>query len=410
MKVVYLHQYFNTRKMHGGTRSFEIARRLVRFGHEVHVVTSWREKTTERGWFKTDEAGINVHWLPNAYSNRMGHARRIVAFVRFAVLAAQKTHAVRGDVIFATSTPLTIALPAIWAARRSSTPYVLEVRDLWPEVPIALGALRNPFTRYAARLLERFAYRNAQHIVALSPDMAQGIAQSGYPRHRINVVTNSADLDVFEPSESRAATFREAHPELGNRPIVLYAGTLGRVNDVGYAVDLARACKDRGLDASFVIIGDGAEAERIRSLADEVSVLNSNFFLYPWMTKEKISDAFSAAAIVASFVADVSVLWANSANKFFDGLASGSPVMINYGGWQAELLEENDIGFRVDRNPALAAAQLEARLGDLDWLLAAGQRARSVAEKMFSRESHAITVDGILWSATLNRKTGAGEK
>src|SRR5256885_1649930 len=133
MKIVYLHQYFLTPQMSGGTRSYEIARRLVRAGHEVHMVTSdlaggsymSASAATPQAlgqWRETEEAGIHVHWLGLSYSSAMSIAERMRAFFQFAWGAAQRAAQLGGDVVFATSTPLTIALPAVYAARRSRAP------------------------------------------------------------------------------------------------------------------------------------------------------------------------------------------------------------------------------------------------------------------------------------------------
>ena len=170
LKIVYLHQYFNLPSDAGGTRSYEMARRLVAWGHEVHMVASSRdaEPNWRCGWRETEESGIHVHWLPVPYSNAFSYAARTRAFFEFAWGAELKAASLEGDVVFATSTPLTIALPAVYAARRKQIPMVFEVRDLWPELPIAMGALRRPLLIAAARCLERFAYRNSAHIVALS--------------------------------------------------------------------------------------------------------------------------------------------------------------------------------------------------------------------------------------------------
>jgi len=159
VKIIYLHQYFNTPDMSGGTRSYEMARRMVAAGHEVQMVTSYREPGSNRSeWFKTEEAGIQVHWYPVPYSNHMSFAQRIKAFFSFALAARKKAVELDGDIIFATSTPLTIALPAVSASRKKKIPMVFEVRDLWPEMPIAVGALKNPLMRFAAHKLEHWAY------------------------------------------------------------------------------------------------------------------------------------------------------------------------------------------------------------------------------------------------------------
>jgi hypothetical protein len=155
MRIVYLHQYFVTPDMSGGTRSFEMAKRLVRAGHEVHMITSEQgDRVSGRAWRVTDEHGITVHWTSVPYSNYMGIRQRLGAFVRFAWRASARATRLGGDVIFATSTPLTISVPALVASTLRRRPFVFEVRDLWPEVPIAIGALTNPLAIRLARALE----------------------------------------------------------------------------------------------------------------------------------------------------------------------------------------------------------------------------------------------------------------
>lgn len=159
--------------MPGGTRSYEMAGRLVAMGHKVNMLTSWRESDSRKDWFTTDEAGIQAHWLPVPYSNHMSYNQRTASFFQFAWGAARKAASLPADVVFATSTPLTITLPGVYAARRQKVPMVFEVRDLLPDLLIAMHALRNPVTRLTARLLERFAYQASAEIVALSLEGAK---------------------------------------------------------------------------------------------------------------------------------------------------------------------------------------------------------------------------------------------
>ena len=148
MRIVYLHKYFVTPEMPGIVRSYEMARRLVAMGHEVHMVTTDQRLDAEAAkrpaWRVTNEAGIHVHWTAVPYDNTQAYGDRLRAFLTFAWRAARKAIELRGDVIFATSTPLTIAIPALLATWRTRRPLVFEVRDLWPAVPIAIGAIRKP--------------------------------------------------------------------------------------------------------------------------------------------------------------------------------------------------------------------------------------------------------------------------
>ena len=243
--------------MSGGTRSFEFARRLAAAGHEVNVITADVDRTRERESGPEHIDGIHVHWLPVDYSNQMSYLLRIVAFFKFAFLAAKQARRVGGDVVFATSTPLTIAIPGVIASRALKIPMVFEVRDLWPEMPIAIGALRNPVTKFMARTLERFAYRNSDHIIALSPGMADGVAGAGYPREQISVIPNGCDIDLLQFDANARDRFLQEHPYLTTAPLVVYGGTLGRINGVGYVVDFAFASRGVGLGVNFLIVGNG---------------------------------------------------------------------------------------------------------------------------------------------------------
>ena len=404
MKIIYIHQYFNTPEMSGGTRSYEMARRLVDMGHEVNMVTSWREDDGWTGWFETEEAGIRVHWLPVAYSNRMRYSERVRAFFRFAVGAARKAASLPADVVFATSTPLTIALPGAYAARRQKAPMVFEVRDLWPELPIAMGALRNPLARSAAHRLERFAYWRSSHVVALSPGMRDGVFRAGYPSEQITVIPNSSDLDFFDPSRHETGTFRAAHPELGNAPLVVYTGTMGVINGVTYLPRIAAAARARGSKVQFVLVGRGSEEQAVREEAERLGVLGENFHLFPPVPKAEVPNVLADADLALSFFIDLEPMWANSANKFFDALASGTPVAINYGGWQKDLLEESGSGLVIPPNdPDKAATALEEFIGDRERVVQAGRAARQLAERRFDRDLLAQQLEGVLSSAVVGK-------
>jgi len=387
MKILYLHQYFNTPEMVGSLRSYEFARHLVNQGHEVHMITSWREECDSRDWFFSEESGIQVHWLPLAYSNKLSFAKRLKVFFRFAYYAAKKLVELNGDVVFATSTPLTIALPAVIASRSLHIPMVFEVRDLWPEVPISLGVLRNPVAKWLARRLERFAYNRSAHIIALSPDMKVGITESGTHNDRVTVIPNIADLSLFSSLEQSSSFVKDNYPELEGRRVVLYTGTFGYVNGLSYLVKMAKTLKDEGdLDICFVAIGGGAEFEKVKEEAESLGVLNSYIYLYPAISKQKIPSLIAKAELMISLVINNQALWANSANKFFDALASGTPIIINHRGWQADLIDETGAGLVLPADsPELGAVELIQFMTDTNRMLSAGIAAKRLAKERFER-------------------------
>ena len=397
MKITYLHQYFNTPQDSGGTRSYEMARRLVAAGHNVTMVTSARNAAVRGGWFVTTEAGISVHWLPVPYSNQLSYAERIRAFFRFAAQAAQRAAQIPADVLFATSTPLTIALPAVCASKRQNAPMVFEVRDLWPELPIAIGALRGALPIAAARQLERFAYQNAAAIVALSPGMKAGVVDSGYPAEKVTVIPNSCDIDLFTVAPSAVRAFRAQYEWLQDRPLVLYAGTLGLINGAGYMAEIAATLLPSQPEVCFLVVGDGMQRSAIEEKSRALGVLNRNFYMLDRLPKQEMPVLFGAADISTSLFVDLPEMWANSANKFFDGLASGACIAINYQGWQAELLAESGAGFVLPpADPQVAAALLAQALDNPGYLQRAGAAALALARSHFDRDMLAAQLEQVL--------------
>src|SRR6056297_1681368 len=305
MHILYLHQYFVPPDGDGGTRSLEMGKRLVKAGHEVTLITSsayfpgsysFQNTVTEM-----EIEGIKLRVLKVPYSNNMSFIRRIMSFISFAVRSISETKKCRNiDIIFATSTPLTIAIPAILGKKKHKCPMVFEVRDLWPELPIAIGALKNPLMKWASRWLEKFAYKNSDSIVALSPGMKEGVAKTGYPVEKISVIPNSCDIDLFDVPESRGEAFLEKHSELKGEALITYAGTLGIINGVDYLVDIAAAMLDINKNVRFAIFGKGREKEKVLAKAEKMGVLNRNLFIYPPLPKKEMPDLLSATTVATS--------------------------------------------------------------------------------------------------------------
>lgn len=384
--------------MKGGTRPYEMARRMVAAGHEVHMLASRKDaEGFSHKWELEMIEGIHVHWLPVPYSNTMSYAKRIKAFFQFAMTAGKKAIEIGGDVIYASSTPLTIAIPAVKAKKKLKIPLVFEIRDLWPELPIAIGALKDPLTKTLARRLERYAYFNSEHVIALSPGMKDGVVNTGYPSEQVSVIPNSCDLELFASNVADGERFRARLPWLGDKPLVIYAGTLGHINGVSYLADLAAATKALNPDIRFLVIGEGAEFKKVERHARELGVLETNFFMMPRIAKQEMPAALSASTVCTSLFVPLKPMWANSANKFFDALAASKPVAINYGGWQQDIVENNGVGIILDpHNIDAAAVNLVNLLSDPARLKEYGAAARNVAENDYSRDILATRLIGVL--------------
>lgn len=405
MKIIYLHQYFNTADMSGGTRSYEVARRLVTMGHEVHMITSWREPKDDPSWFTTEENGIQVHWLPVAYNNHMSYAQRIKAFIKFALSSRDKATEIGGDIVFATSTPLTICIPGILASKKLNIPMVFEVRDLWPELPIAMGALKNPFMKLMAHKLEKWAYKNSEAVIALSPGMKDGVCKTGYPASNVAVIPNSSDIELFQnPQPQEVQAFRQSRPWLQDNPLIIYAGTFGKINGVAYLADLAAQVYKLDKTIRFLAIGDGFDREYIQQKAQDLGVLNVNFFMEAPVSKNTMPTIFSAATMTTSLFIDLPAMRANSANKFFDAMAAGKPIFINYGGWQNKLLDTKHVGINGWQLPLEEVARnIVAKVHDKEWLSTTQSHAFELAQTHFDRNVLAKQIAQILTFAVDKR-------
>jgi glycosyltransferase involved in cell wall biosynthesis len=403
MRIVYIHQYYCNLQMWGGTRSYELARRLVSRGHEVHVLAT--DIAAERGgyrWRRTNDDGINVHWFPVPYSNTMSYARRIRSFGEFATVATAKAAGMKADLILATSTPLTVAIPGVVAARLRRVPFVFEVRDLWPEAPIAMGALANPVLRRAAGALATFAYRNAEHVVALSAGMAAGVT-ARYPKARTTVIPNASDLELFAGKEEAAKRMRAEHDWLGDRPLIVYTGALGAVNGLDYLVKVAARARTIDPELRFLIVGQGKEWEQTRQVAAESGVLDKTLHMWPSVSKGELPVILAAATMSTSMVRPIPGLWNNSANKFFDALAAGRPIAINYGGWQSDVLRESGAGLVLDPYDIDAATDSVTRhIRDEAWLARARAAAHRLAVEEYSRDVLFDRFEAVLTEAAAN--------
>jgi glycosyltransferase involved in cell wall biosynthesis len=398
LRILYLHQYFLEPSDGGGTRSWELARRLVRFGHEVAVVTS-DLRVDRRSWEVERMQGVEIHRIGVRYENALGYRERIASFMRFAAAAGPRAREIGGDVVFATSTPLTIALPGMYAARALEVPFVFEVRDLWPSVPIALGVLRNPALIAAARALERLTYSEAAQVVALSPGMCEGVLAGGVQPARVTMIPNACDFELFDVDAEVGRRWRAEQEWLGDRPLLLYAGTLGYANGVGWLVELAHELARRDSPAVIAVAGHGRERDQIRDRASELGVLDQNFFLLGSRPKSTIPAMLSASTGALSCFLPLPALHDNSANKFFDALAAGRPTFLNHEGWLADMVRERDCGLVMSRDPHEAAAMLDAKLGDPGWLARAGVAARALGRERFDRDVHARELEAVLLRA-----------
>lgn len=395
MKILYIDQYYSNRRGNSGTRSHEFARRWVAAGHEVTIVTTASAYShlagQRRRLRRSVEDGIAVWSLRIPYAQSMGYARRIWSFVSFMVMSTLVgLLAPRPDVVFASSTPLTVGVTGAIVAWLRTRPFVFEVRDLWPRAPIELGAIRNPVVISLLQAVERWIYRRAAAINTLSPGMAAGVVESGIDAARVSVIPNACDFDLRRGPRSESD---------GSRHTVVYAGALGPANDVEDLLGIAAELKRRGRDdIEFAIAGEGSREQMIREVIrngslDRVRMMGA-------LSRDEVGELLANASLAVTCFAPLPVLATNSPNKFFDYLACGVPQITNSPGWLRELLEESDAGAYWPWGDAKAGAELVIRLIDDDALREEMSRATSALAQRFERGRLANELADVLCDAT----------
>ena len=383
MKILYIHQYFNTPQESGATRSYWIAKELVSRGHQVTMITSTRDKENAKS--ETVD-GIKVIYARNNYSNYMSPWRKVLSFVNFVRLATQAAMKEKEvDMVYATSTPLTVGAIALILRRVRGWRYVFEVRDLWPEFPIQIGAVRNPVLIKMLRWLERRIYQKAEHIVALSPGMKEGVIKAGTPAEKVSMIPNMSKPDKFWPREKNEEVARQLGIDI-TKFNVIHFGAMGPANGLSYIIEAAKCLKDRGDDSvRFIFMGSGATEPVIKKQAEQYGLTNVSFIgRHPMAVVSEVVNLCDAS--ITTFL-NLPVLQTNSPNKLFDSLSAGKPIIVNSAGWTKEMVEKNDCGFFADpEKPSDLADRLLLCKEDAETLERWGKNARRLSIEVYDKD------------------------
>ncbi len=346
MHIIYIHQHFKTPADAGGTRSFFISKELIKNGHKVTMIAARPEGQQEAVVHKQVE-GIDAIYIRNPYSNRMGVIQRAKSFFRFMWKATRVLFRQNNvDLVIATSTPLTIGVPALLYKKLKGIPYVFEVRDLWPEVPIQMGALKNSLLRKTALMLEKKIYKHAAHIVALSPGMKEGVVKVLGKEDKVSIIPNMAKPDRFWRREPDTKLLKEFSLQEDSFKVIHF-GAMGIANGLDYIVDAAKLVQQQSdANIEFVFLGDGAVVDSLKQRAAEEKINNVVFI--PKKPMDVTSAIVNLCDISLVTFLNLPILYTNSPNKLFDSLAAGIPVVVNSDGWTRNMVEENHCGAYVD--------------------------------------------------------------
>ncbi|WP_158855814.1 glycosyltransferase family 4 protein [Lunatibacter salilacus] len=379
MKIIYIHQYFLTPEEGGAIRSYHLAKGLVDAGIEVEMITAHNERTYDIRLIE----GIKVHYLPIQYDNNFGFLRRVYSFLSFERAAKQLVKKLpRPDYLYITSTPLTTGMIGRWAKRKFAIPYFFEVRDLWPEAPIQMGVIKNWAIKKILYRLECQIYRDAFHLVALSPGISESIERT-FPNRPITIIPNFSDPEFFDPAIASEKTRIDGIAS--DKITISYAGAIGPVNGLGAFLDLAKAARDKGFNWQFVIMGKGGEMQKISREKERMEL--DNLYLRPFGNKYDVRELLAISDFIYLSFLPHPVLTTSSPNKFFDAIAMGKPIILNFKGWIHDLVVQSGIGIYHDDNNAETVLDYISKVYiNRDINFAIKQRARTLACTQFSKK------------------------
>jgi len=328
-----VNHYANPSALPGNTRHFELARRLEERGWDVTLIASsfhHGSRTLLRPGIRKPSAelvdGVRFVWIPSRCGYVGNDISRVANMTEFAWRVWRSgwssfdRNAPRPDVVVGSSPHLLAPLVAWRLARRFGAPLVLEVRDLWPETLVALGAFgRYHPTVIGLQMLERFLYRHADRIISLLPEAWRYIEGPGVPRGKIDWIPNGATIPPEIP-----------HPLAGpvDGPFtVMYAGAHGRANMLDDLLSAAAVAQVNGAEMRFVLIGDGPEKERLIKRAEHESLTNVEFRTA--VPKTVMPAILAEADAVVALLEDTPLYrYGISLNKLFDYMAAGKPIVL----------------------------------------------------------------------------------
>lgn len=400
MKILYFYQYFTTPRGSYGTRVYEFAKRWVDKGHQVTVVTSVYAKSDIRASGFVDRQrhdGIDVRVINVRIDNRQRILSRIWSFIHYMCVSCWFALTLPADVVIASSGPLTAGVPGLVARYLRRRKFVFEVRDLWPEVAVELGIIKNRLLIKLAYWFEKRCYRASSRIIALSPGMKADINRR-FGLDNITSVTNSANISLFgEPVKN--PDLKDLNPYT----YAIYNGNIGEVNNSLWLYDAASMLASRNRhDICIVLAGDGQQKEALAKRAEDEGI--SNFILLGLVPKNQLVGLIQNALVSLVPLKGTKVLDTSSPNKFFESLAAGVPVVQNTNGWMKDYLAENNVGFTLDPDDPSSLADLLIKLHDNPGIVKEmGARAKMLAVRDFDKDILADRMLEVLVSVTGGR-------
>jgi len=389
MKILLINQAFVSPDEPGHTRHFEMAKFLQSRGHELVIVASdlnyqTGQRTVERRGIFAEQSIDGVRILRSYIYPALHRSYfwRIVSFFSFIFSSAWTALQVRDvDLVMGTTPPIFQAVSAWFVAWIRRKPFLLEVRDLWPEFGVSMGVLTNPVLIALGRWLEKFLYARASHILVNSPAYKDYMIDKSVPEKKVTYIAYGTDVDMFNPQVD-GLTIRG---ELGleNKFVVLYAGALGQANDIDTILRAAQRLNGED-KIRFVLFGDGKERPRLESEADRMKL--SNVIFAGVRAKKEMPRVVASADVCLAILQDIPMFRTTYPNKVFDYMAAGRATVLVIDGVSRELIESSNGGVFVQPgNDELLAQTIFELSKDSMRVQQMGQNAREYLVKHLDR-------------------------
>lgn len=404
MRVLYLSQYFPPEMGATQSRAFEMARGLVRAGHQVTMLCEVPNHPAgiiwpayrRRLWLRCDVDGIDVVYLWVITSPRRTFSRRMAFYLSFminAVLAGLFLARGRYDVVYATSPPLFVGAAGMVLAALRRLPLVFEVRDLWPESAVQLGELSSKWVVRLATRLEEACYRRACRTVVVTQGIYDSLAGRGHPPARLALIPNGANTELYTPQPPDPQLRRRLNiPE--SAFVAIYAGLHGLAHGLETILQAAALLTDYP-DILFLLVGEGPEKPRLEQLATEMGLPNVRF--HRAVPEVELARLISLADLGIDTRRRLDISRGTLPVKMFAYMACARPVLLAISGEAAHLLQEAKAGMVVEpENPSALAQAVLALRDDPESRAAYGRSGRAFVAANYSRQQLAAQLERVL--------------
>ena len=388
-------------------RAVELARHWARAGHDVTVLTGFPNHPTgvvPEEWrprlrnlvYREDVEGIHVvrTWLL-PLPNRKPH-ERMLNYGSFCVSAAWRGMEIpRPDVVIATSPQLLVGLSGWWIAFWKRAPFIFEVRDLWPESLSAVGAgTENSLLHRVLGKIAGFLYRKADRVVVVTPAFKEHlITHWEVPGEKISVVENGVESALFAPEVAEPGL--RARLGLNDKFVAAYIGTMGMAHGLDTLIEAASKLKRSDPEISFLLVGEGADKERIQTIVRERQL--SNITCVGQQPRDKIPAFIGASDVCLVLLKKTELFKTVIPTKMLEFMSCAKPVILGVDGQARQILHEARAGIAIEPENADELANAIRRLRtDETGCRTFGQNARAYIIERCSREQSAKQYVGVL--------------